>query len=134
MRGLTIELRSFVAELHVALKGHAELATHSIPPALPGPQQLLLVSGGGHDFFEVCTQKRSRGGTSFHPASCPLLLWVALPMCSWGWEEGGNLETTGTGCAETRVGGCGLGCSPGSRGRQGPSFRQTWAMLYVVSM
>lgn len=27
-----------------------------------------------------------------------------------------------------------FGCSPGSRGRQGPSFRHTWAMLYVVSM
>lgn len=53
MGGLTIELRSLVAELNVALEGHAELAPHSIPPALPGPQQLLLVPGGGHDFLEV---------------------------------------------------------------------------------
>lgn len=30
--------------------------------------------------------------------------------------------------------GVGLGCSPGSRGKQGPSSRHTSAVLYVVSM
>lgn len=37
-----------------------------------------------------------------------------------GWESRGSWK--------------GLGCSSGSRGRQGPSFRHTWAMLSVVSM
>lgn len=60
---LTIILRSLVAEMYVVLKDRAELPTNGIPPALPGPQQLLLVPGGGHDFFEVCAQI---GGT-WHP-------------------------------------------------------------------
>lgn len=60
---LTIILGSLVAETYVVLKDRAELSANSIPPALPGPQQLLLVPGGGHDFLEVCAQR----GATWHP-------------------------------------------------------------------
>lgn len=80
------------------LKGDTELTPRSIPPALPGPQQLLLVPGGGHDFFEVCARKRSQGGTltpSCFPSS--LTLDSSQPPNKetqgqgGGWELGGAL-------------------------------------------
>lgn len=96
--GLTIEPCSLVAEVHVVLKGDAELTPRSIPPALPGPQQFLMVPGGGHDFFEVYAQKRSQGGTltPFCLLSSPTLNSSQSPNQETQLGQGGGWELWGT--------------------------------------
>lgn len=139
--GLATEPCSLAVQLHVAPEGDPKLVTHSIPPALPDPQPLSLVPGSGRDFFEVCSRNGAKVG---HPL--PLALCLLLPLAAstpppnkgaqWaGRRVGDGRLLEGADALDSALGqGAGLEPSPGSRGRQGPSFRQTWAMLITVFM